>query len=83
MPYGLASAMTVVQALKDAGPDLSREKVLDALENIKLETNIMAAPVQFSPNEHAALKSAIYIKFDGENKELIPGTYKSVWEYKP
>jgi ABC-type branched-chain amino acid transport systems, periplasmic component len=83
MPYGLASAMTVVQALKEAGPDLSREKVLDALEKMTLETNVMAAPVQFSKSEHAALKSAIYIKFDGKNKELIPGTYKSVWEYKP
>jgi branched-chain amino acid transport system substrate-binding protein len=59
MPYGLPSAMSVV------------------------ETNVMAAPVEFSPTEHAALKSAIYIKFDGKNKELIPGTFKSVWKYTP
>lgn len=82
MPYGLSSAMTVVQALKDAGPEPTREKVLDALENMTLETGIMAAPVQFSPNEHAALKSAIYIKFDGTNKTLVPGAFASVWEYK-
>lgn len=83
MPYGLSSAMTVVQALKDAGPEPTREKVLEALENMTLETNVMAAPVQFSPNDHAALKSAIYVKFDGENKELIPGAFASVWEYEP
>lgn len=83
MPYGLSSAMTVVQALKDAGPEPTREKVLDALENMTLETGVMAAPVEFSPTDHAALKSAIYIKFDGENKELIPGTFKSVWQYQP
>lgn len=83
MPYGLPSAMTVVQGLKDAGPQPTREKFIDALQNFKLETNVMAAPVEFSPTEHAALKSAIYIKFDGKNKQLIPGTFKSVWEYKP
>ncbi len=83
MPYGLSSAMAVVQALKDAGPDLTREKFLDALENMTLETGIMAGPIQFTPNDHAALKSAIYIKFDGKNQELIPGSYKSIWEYKP
>lgn len=82
MPYGLPSAMSITQALKEAGPEPTREKVLAILENLKLETNVMAAPVEFSPTDHAALKSAIYIKFDGTNKDLIPGTFKSVWEYK-
>ncbi len=83
MPYGLPSAMSVVQALKDAGPQPTREKVLAALEHLKLETNVMAAPVEFTPIDHAALKSAIYIKFDGKTKELVPGTFKSIWQYQP
>lgn len=83
MPYGLPSAMSIVKALQEAGPQPTREKVLSALENMKLETNVMAAPVEFTPTDHAALKSAIYIKFDGVNKELIPGTFKSVWQYVP
>ena len=83
MPYGLPSAMSIVKALQEAGPEPTREKVLSALENMKLETNVMAAPVEFTPTDHAALKSAIYIKFDGVNKELIPGTFKSVWQYVP
>lgn len=83
MPYGLPSAMAIVQALKEAGPEPTREKVLAALENMTLDTKVMAAPVVFTPTDHAALKSAIYIKFDGKNKELIPGTYESVWRYNP
>ncbi|MBV2180082.1 MAG: ABC transporter substrate-binding protein [Castellaniella sp.] len=83
MPYGIASAMTVVQALKDAGPDLSREKVLSALEHMKLDTGVMAGPIVFTPTDHAGQKAAIYMKFDGTDKDkaLIPGAFKSDWTY--
>ncbi len=81
MAYGLPPAMTVVQALKDAGPEPTREKVLAALQNFKLDTGVMAGPIEFTPTDHAAQKSAIYMKFDGENKELIPGIFKSAWTY--
>lgn len=81
MPYGLPPAMTVVQALKDAGPEPTREKFLAALQNFKLETNVMAGPIEFTPTDHAAQKSAIYMKFDGQNKDLIPGVFKSAWTY--
>ncbi len=83
MPYGLPPAMTVVKALEDAGPEPTREKVLAALQNFKLETGVMASPVEFTPTDHAAQKSAIYMKFDGQNRELIPGTFKSAWTYTP
>jgi len=82
MPYGLPSAMTVVKALEEAGPQPTREKVLAALENMTLDTKVMAAPVKFTPADHAALKSAIYIKFDGKSKQLIPGAFESVWKYE-
>jgi branched-chain amino acid transport system substrate-binding protein len=81
MPYGIPSAMTVVQALKDAGPQPTREKVLAALEHLKLDTGIMAGPIEFTPTDHAAQKAAIYMKFDGTNKDLIPGAFKSDWTY--
>ena len=83
MPYGLPPAMTVVQALKDAGPEPTREKVLAALQHFKLETGVMASPVEFTPDDHAAQKSAIYLKFDGQHKELISGAFKSAWTYQP
>jgi branched-chain amino acid transport system substrate-binding protein len=81
MPYGIPSAMTVVQALKDAGPQPTREKVLAALEHLKLDTGIMAGPIEFTPTDHAAQKAAIYMKFEGTNKDLIPGAFKSDWTY--
>lgn len=81
MPYGIPSAMTVVQALKDAGPQPTREKVLAALENFKLDTGVMAGPIVFTPTDHAGQKAAIYMKFDGTNKTLIPGAFKSDWTY--
>lgn len=83
MPYGLPPAMTVVQALKDAGPQPTREKVLAALQHFKLDTGVMASPVQFTPTDHAAQKAAIYMKFDGTHRKLIPGSFKSDWTYTP
>ncbi|TCT07371.1 ABC transporter substrate-binding protein [Paralcaligenes ureilyticus] len=83
MPYGIPSAMTVVEALKEAGRDLTREKVLTALEHMKLDSKVMAGPIEFTPTDHAGQKAAIYIKFDGTHRELIPGSYKSDWTYQP
>ncbi|MDN5844398.1 MAG: ABC transporter substrate-binding protein [Alcaligenaceae bacterium] len=81
MAYGIPPAMTVVQALKDAGPEPTREKVLAALEHMTLDTGVMAGPIQFTPTDHAGQKAAIYLKFDGTNKDLIPGVFKSDWTY--
>lgn len=83
MPYGLPSAMAVVNALKAAGPQPTREKVLEALETMKFDSGVMAGPIEFGPNDRAAQESAIYIKFDGKAMTLIPGTFASVWQYQP
>lgn len=83
MPYGLPSAMAVVNALKAAGPQPTREKVLQALETMKFDSGVMAGPIEFGPNDRAAQESAIYLKFDGSSMSLVPGTYKSVWQYEP
>jgi branched-chain amino acid transport system substrate-binding protein len=83
MPYGLPSAMTVVNALKAAGPQPTREKVLTAMSTMKFDSGVMAGPIEFSPTDHAAQKAAIYLKFDGDTSTLVPGTFKSVWTYQP
>ena len=82
MPYGLPPAMAVVNALKAAGPQPTREKVLQALETMKFDSGVMAGPIEFGPNDRAAQESAIYIKFDGTGMTLIPGAFKSVWQYQ-
>jgi len=83
MPYGIPSAMTVVNALKAAGPQLTREKFLDALSKTKFDSKVMAGPIELTPTDHAGQKSAIYLKFDGENKTTVPGSYRSAWVYQP
>ncbi len=83
MPYGIPSAMTVVNALKAAGPQLTREKFLTALSRTKFDSKVMAGPIELTPTDHAGQKSAIYLKFDGENKVAVPGSYRSLWTYQP
>jgi branched-chain amino acid transport system substrate-binding protein len=65
---GMAGAYALVQALKDAGPDLTRVKLIAALNNIKnLDTGIASAPVTFSPEDHAGIKGGAMAVFkDGK-----------------
>lgn len=83
MPYGIPPAMTVVKALKEAGRDLTREKFITALSHTDFDSGVMAGPIVLTPTDHAAQKAAIYLKFDGEGKTLVPGTYSSQWTYQP
>jgi len=83
MAYGIPSAMAVVNALKAAGPDLTREKFLEAMSHTNFDSGVMAGPIVFTPTDHAAHKSAIYLKFDGDTQTIIPGTYASAWTYQP
>ncbi|MEW6644693.1 MAG: ABC transporter substrate-binding protein [Pseudomonadota bacterium] len=82
MPYGIPPAMSIVKALQDAGPQPTREKVLAALKSQHLDTGVMAGPIAFGPNERAANKSTIFIKFDGTSQVLQPGIFTTRWQYK-
>jgi branched-chain amino acid transport system substrate-binding protein len=82
MPYGIPPAMSVVKALQEAGPQPTREKVLAALKTQNFDTGVMAGPVVFGPNERAANKSTIFIKYDGTDQLLQPGVFTSRWKYK-
>jgi branched-chain amino acid transport system substrate-binding protein len=81
MPEGITPAMVIINALKAAGPDLTREKVADALAHTNLDTGITAGPIVFTPTDHAGQKSSIYMKFDGQTQQRVPGTYTSAWTY--
>ena len=82
MPYGLPPAMAIVKALQAAGPNLTREKFLSEMEKLNFDTGVMAGPIKFSPLNHAAQESAIYMKFDGVKTTRIPGSYASLWKYQ-
>lgn len=82
MPYGIPSAMTVVNALKAAGPNPTREKFLTALSHTNFDSKVMAGPIELTATDHAGQKSAIYLKFDGDNMTVVPGSYRSLWTYQ-
>jgi len=53
--YGISTAELVVQALKNAGPNLTRESVIDGAEKINGYCCIACiAPVNLSPTDHRA-----------------------------
>lgn len=82
MPYGIPSAMSIVKALQEAGPQPTREKVLAAMQKLNFDSGVMAGPVVFGPTERAANKATIFIKYDGSTQTLMPGVFTSKWKYK-
>ena len=82
MPYGISPAMSLVKALQDAGPNPTREKVLAALKTQDFDSGVMAGRVKFGPEERAANKSTIFIKYDGATMAQLPGVYTSRYVYK-
>ncbi|WP_188166872.1 ABC transporter substrate-binding protein [Oryzicola mucosus] len=56
--YGTSGALAVVEALKRAGPDLSREKMVQALSEIKdMDGGPMACSVTFAADDHEGCKT--------------------------
>lgn len=82
MPYGIPSAEAIVRALKAAGPEPTREKFLAAMKQEDFDTHVMAGPVKFGPEERAANKSTVFMKFDGSSLKMLPGVYTTRWTYK-
>lgn len=55
---GMASARTVIAALEKAGPDLTREKFIDALESIKgFPAGTAPCEITFTPQDHQGCKT--------------------------
>ncbi|KQU54585.1 receptor [Bosea sp. Leaf344] len=82
MPYGIPSAMSLVKALQDAGPNPTREKVLAALKTQDFDSGVMAGRMQFGPEQRAANRSTIFIKYDGTTMSPLPGVFTSRWTYQ-
>ncbi len=82
MPYGIPPAMSLVKALQDAGPNPTREKVLAALKTQDFDSGVMAGRMQFGPQQRAANRSTIFIKYDGTTMAPLPGVFTSRWTYQ-
>ncbi len=52
---GYAAAQLVVEGLRRAGPDLTRDSFIEALESLKDWTGGMLPPISYSPTDHRGL----------------------------
>jgi len=63
--FGVGSAQVLVEALKRAGPDLSREKLVAALASVKdFKTDTYGGPITCSETDHRCNKAPAWIKKD-------------------
>jgi len=72
---GMTGALAVVQALKNAGPDLTREKFMAELDKLNnFDPGIQSGPLTFTAQDHAGIKQGkmIYMK---DGKPTIVSNY--------
>jgi branched-chain amino acid transport system substrate-binding protein len=61
---GMGGTLAMIEALKKAGPDLTREKFIAALNSLRnFETHIQARPITFTPEDHVGEKNAAIATF--------------------
>ena len=64
--YGATTAELMVEALKRAGPDLTREKLVEAAESIRDWTcSVCLTPINMSPTDHRPFEIEVYNKVEG------------------
>ncbi len=77
--YGTASAITIVEALKRAGPDLTREKFVDALNAMKdFDPGIAPCKVTFTPDNHQGCQSQTAWKLVGDKVVTVGPVWREV-----
>lgn len=76
--YGFPHAMMIAKALEVVGKDLDREKFMEAIEKVGIDTGIMAAPNKFGPDRRDSNRGNIIVKFDGDKITRVGGPY--IWD---
>jgi len=62
----------LIEALKKAGPQLTREKLVAALDSIQsFETGVLGATISFSPTNHAGVRGGNMAKFNGDKVVVL------------
>jgi branched-chain amino acid transport system substrate-binding protein len=63
--FGVGSAQVLVEALRRAGPDLTREKLIAAIAGIRdFRTDVYGGPISCSEQDHRCNKSPAWLKKD-------------------
>lgn len=69
---GMGGAIALIDALDRAGPELTREKLIEALDATRdFESGVLAAPITFAPDDHAGVKSGAMAAFSGDNVVVL------------
>jgi len=73
--FGIGSAQVVVEVLKRAGRDLTREKVRDELAKLTgFETGVHPGPVTCTETDHQCHKTPAWIQLVGDKIQLVAVT---------
>lgn len=73
---GMTGALATVEALKNAGPDLTREKFIAELNKLKdFDPGIQSGPLTFTPEDHAGIKTGKMVYMPDGKKPLIVSKY--------
>ena len=69
---GMTGALAIVEALKRAGPDLTREKVIAELNNLRdFDPGLQSGPLTFTPEVHAGISSGKMIYWPKDRAEIV------------
>jgi branched-chain amino acid transport system substrate-binding protein len=69
--FGYAMAEVTVEALKRAGPDLTREGLVDALEAMRgFLCSVCFEPISMSPTDHRPVEIQVYVRL--EDSKWVP-----------
>jgi ABC-type branched-subunit amino acid transport system substrate-binding protein len=70
----LAGAEVLLEALRRAGRDVSRDKLVIQLEALRLFPTGYIPPVTYGPNRRLGAKGAFIVKVDLKEKRLVPAS---------
>ncbi len=77
--YGAQGAMVITKALRDAGRDLSSDKIIQAINNIKdYDTGVCWTTVSYSPQDHQGLKGGSFVTMVGDKEVYIGSRWKEI-----
>ncbi len=68
----LAAADTLIEALRRAGRDVSREKLVDQLETLRNLDTGFVPPLTYGPARRLGARGAFVMKVDLQGKRLVP-----------
>ena len=67
-----SSAKILIEALKRVGKDLSRERLVDALEGFYNYQTGLTPPITYGPNRRIGAMGAYVVMFDLKEKKFVP-----------